>query len=383
MALAGCSLPSLKVISPPKPTDAWVRLDYLVTLHPLAIEAPSKMPQQPSVTLTQQTQGVGLTKPDLPRTAGWEQAQRRRLQGRVALQEADRAGIQEFGERLQRRQARFLEISRAQFEVQERLLTAGKAQEDREEAQRSVSEQVAALNDDLSLAQTQYQVSRALASPANDSLLAPDEPEKVAAEVARLKAAKLRAEIQVDPLGVRRAKVLWQEGGPPRNARVLYAASRDALKVLCDALEAQVARAELLAEAKRQKKADEREIEVGQRVAQRLEGIRSRDETFLLRLDQEEGLSRILLAEELPTRRAAGSQRTASLSPSVSVNMNRKGTLPTVQPKESAPSALEAEIRAVVQDVARRRGIRVSFSPRSGVPDRTTEFAQWIKVRLQ
>ena len=356
--------------------------------HPLAavLSAPSL---QPNTTLSTYLRPAALAPTPLTQTAGWESTQQRRLQGRSALQVADQKGIQEFGEHLRQRQTRLLEISQAQFEAQERLLTAGKAQEDREEAQRSIAERVEALREDLSLAQAQYQVSRALASSSNDTLLYPDEPEKVAAEVERLKAAKLRAEIKVDALtGVRRAKVLWAGGVPPRNPRVLYAASRDVLKVLCDQLADQVTLAETSAEEKREQSAQDREQEVRRRVAQRLEGIRSRDETFLLRLDQEESLSGILLAEELPTRRAAEEQPVSK--PVEKLRQPQERAKKSVEiasekkTKESMQSAseLEAEVRAAVLDIAKRRGIRVSFSPRPGLPDRTAEFANWIKVSL-
>ncbi len=381
VSLAGCNLPTPKAVPSPKPTEAWVRLDSLMALQPVS-RVPAAVQQQPVTKLIPEVRPPLLIEPLLTRTTGWDQAQQRRLSARAALEGADQAGFQEFGERLRRRQIRFLEISKAQFEVQERLVAMGKDQDDQEEAQRSVAEQVAALNDDLSLAQIQYQVSRALASPANDTLLAPDEPVKVAAEVERLKANKLRAELQVDSLGLRRAKVIWPGGAPPRNARVLYAAARDALKELCDSLEAQISQTEVLAEVKRQWRREERELEVRQRVAQRLEGIKSRDETFLLRLDQEEGLSRVLLAEELPTRRAAEQAVIASMPSSQQVKTNHQNIPLLVRSKESASSAQEAEIRAVVQDIARQRGIRLYFAPRPGVPDRTAEFAQWIKVRL-
>lgn len=262
---------------------------------------------------------------------------------------------------------------------------AGKAAEDRSEAQRTVADQVLALKDDLALAQTQYQISRALASPANDTLLFPDEPEKVAAEVERLKAAQLRAAIQVDPVtGVRRARVLWANGVPPRNPRVHYAASRDVLEVLCRELEARITTAETTAEQKRQQSADERESEIKQRVGQRLEGLKSRDETFLLRLDQEESLGRVLLAEELPTRRAAG-RAPGSPLPAVKSLRAPKGSSPTATTtlERGWQVAQEADLRARVQDVAQRRGILVSFSPQPGVPDRTAEFARWIKVSLR
>ncbi|WP_395142595.1 hypothetical protein [Armatimonas sp.] len=248
---------------------------------------------------------------------------------------------------------------------------------------------MALLRDDIALAQIQYQISQALASPANDTLLAPDDPVKVQAEVTRLKAAALRAEIQTDPLtGVRRAKVLWTGGTPPRNPRVLYAASRDVLKVLCDTLDGQVAQAQKDADQKRLLSAREREAEVQIRIAQRLEGLRSRAENFVLRLDQEESLGKILLAEELPTRRAASaslpltSSPTTAPSPKNTVFLKPLTSLPTNQTLTTERSALEAEVRAAVLDVAQRRGIMISFRPRPGVPDRTAEFANWIKVSL-
>ncbi|WP_309715181.1 hypothetical protein [Armatimonas sp.] len=383
VALVGCSSSSPRPVPSPKPTEALVRLDVLMARHPLSAALP-KVPSPQPLSLERVTAPPLLTEQLLAQTSGWDVAQQRRLAGRDALTGADQVGVQEFGERLRRRQARLLEISKAQIEGQEQLLVAGKAQEDREEAQKSIVEQLALMKDDISLAQTQYQVSQALASPENNTLLIRDEPEKVAAEVERLKKAGLRAEIQIDPTTqARRAKVLWADGVPPRNPRVLYAASRDVLKVLCDQMSVRVAQVEVQAEEKRKQSAQDRDEEVRRRVAQRLEGIRSRDETFLLRLDQEENLSRILLAEELPTRRAAGKL------PAVAIRPPQVGTLPkkpTVQPilkrEESASSPLEAELRAAVLDVAQRRRIRVSFTPRPGLPDRTTEFANWIKVSL-
>ncbi|WP_395088410.1 hypothetical protein [Armatimonas sp.] len=320
---------------------------------------------------------------------GWETAQQRRREARKRLQEADLQGIQEFSERLQQRQTRFWAISQALFEVQERRTSVAKAQEDRLEAERSVSEKVAMLRDDLALAQIQYQISQALASPANDTLLAPDDPVKVQAEVTRLKAAALRAEIQTDPLsGVRRAKVLWTRGSPPRNPRVLYAASRDVLKVLCDTLDAQVTQVQKDAEQKRLLRAQEREAEVQIQIAQHLEGLRSRSESFVLRLDQEESLGKILLAEELPTRRAASgslpltSPLTPSPSPKNTAPVKQLTSLPTNSTLITERSALEAEVRAAVLDIAQRKGILISFRPRPGVPDRTAEFANWIRVSL-
>ena len=385
LALVGCSSSSPRPVSSPKPTEALVRLDVLMARHPLSAALPLvKMP--PPLFLESGTTPPLLKEQSLAQTTGWDVAQKRRLAGRDALRGADQAGIQEFGERLRQRQARLLEISEAQIEAQERLLVAGKAQEDREEAQKSVAEQLALIKDDVSLAQTQYQVSRALASPENNTMLIRDEPEKVATEVERLKKAGLRAEIQIDPITqARRAKVLWAGGVPPRNPRVLYAASRDVLKVLCDEMSGRVAKVEAQAEEKRKQSAQDRDEEVRRRVAQRLEGIRSRDETFLLRLDQEESLSRILLAEELPTRRAAGKLPSVALRPPQTQGdaVPAKAAVQPIQKKqESATSPLEAELRAAVLDVAQRRRIRVSFTPRPGLPDRTTEFAKWIKVSL-
>jgi hypothetical protein len=383
LALAGCSSSSPKPTPSPKPTEALVRLDILMERHRLSASLP-KVPFSSPLSLEQLTAPLPLKEPLLAQTAGWDAAQKRRLAGRDALTGADQIGIQEFGERLRRRQTRLLEISKAQIEAQEQLLVAGKAQEDREEAQKSVSEQLALLKDDVFLAQTQYQVSQALASPENNTLLVRDEPEKVAAEVERLKKAGLRAEIQVDELTqTRRAKVLWAGGIPPRNPRVLYAASRDVLKVLCDQMSVQVAQVEAQAEEKRKLRTQDRDDEVRRRVAQRLEGIRSRDETFLLRLDQEQNLSRILLAEELPTRRAAGKPaRVAAPPPKLAAALGKMTAQPILRREESATAPLEAELRAVVLDVAQRRRIRVSFTPRPGLPDRTMEFANWIKVSL-
>jgi len=383
VAFVGCSSSSPKPTPSPKPTEALVRLDVLMAQHRLSAALP-KMPSSQPLSQEQAADPSLLKEQLLAQTSGWDVAQRRRLAGRDALMGADQVGIQEFGERLQRRQARLLEISKAQIEAQEQLLVAGKAQEDREEAQRSIVEQLNLLKDDIFLAQTQYQVAQALASPENNTLLVRDEPEKVAAEVERLKKAGLRAEIQVDPATqIRRAKVLWAEGAPPRNPRVLYAASRDVLKVLCDQMSARVAQVEAKAEEKRKQSAQERDEEVRRRVAQRLEGIKSRDETFLLRLDQEENLSRILLAEELPTRRAAGKRPSATIRPPQAAILPIKPTVQTLRKKEEiATSPLEAELRAVVLDVAQRRRIQVSFTPRPGLPDRTMEFANWIKVSL-
>ncbi|MBB6051887.1 hypothetical protein [Armatimonas rosea] len=357
-------------------------LEALVQSH-VRTEALLALPAGQPVPLTTLVRPAALVPLVLTQTAGWEQAQRRRLQGRAEVTRANQRGIQEFGTRLRERQDRFLEISKSYFEDQERPQARSQADDDRKEAMRTVSEEVARLKDDLSLAQTQFQISRALASPANDTLLAPDEPEKVAKEVKRLRAIPLRAQIQVDSLtGVRRARVAWENGVAPRNPRVLYAASRDALETLCQELEDTIKRAELQAEQKRLQSAQERESEIKQRVEQRLEGLRSRDETFSLRLDQEESLNRVLLAEELPTRRAAGTP------PSSGLPVRPRGSSPQVV--ESRPAkrenneqkALVAELRAQVEDIAKRRGIIVSFSPLPGVPDRTREFANWIKVSL-
>lgn len=359
-----------------------MRLDALVQAQPFAAEL-RPLPGAAAVPLAAATAPAPLPTISLTQTPGWEQAQARRLAGREAAKRADNQGILDFGERLYERQRRFLDISKSQFEAQERLAIAGKAAEDRLEAQRTVTDQQTALKDDLSLAQTQYQISRALASPANDTLLAPDEPEKVAAEVKRLKAANLKAEIQVDPLtGVRRARVLWANGLPPRNPRVLYAASRDVLADLCRELEDRLALSETQAEAKRLANAKEREEEINQHVAQRLEGLRSRDETFVLRLDQEESLGRVLLAEELPTRRAADIPPGQRLPTSKGGAALWKSGSSATKTEKDWRKTLEVEVRARVEDVAKRKGILVSFSPAPGVPDRTSEFANWIKVGL-
>lgn len=382
LGVCGCSK-SVPTPSPtPAPTHATVNLQALLQSR-IRAEAFLALPAGQAVPLTTLVRPASLVPLVLTQTAGWEQAQRRRLQGRTEVTRANQRGIQEFSTRLRERQDRFLEISKSYFEDQERPQARSQADDDRKEAMRTVSEEVARLKDDLSLAQTQYQISRALASPANDTLLAPDEPEKVAKEVKRLRAIPLRAQIQVDALtGVRRARVAWENGVAPRNARVLYAASRDALETLCQELEDTIKRAELQAEQKRLQSAQERESEIKQRVEQRLEGLRSRDETFSLRLDQEESLNRVLLAEELPTRRAAGTP------PSSGLPVRPRG--PSPQLEESRPAkrenneqkALVAELRAQVEDIAKRRGIIVSFSPLPGVPDRTREFANWIKVSL-
>ena len=388
LGVIGCSQPAPVRLATPKPTWAWVRLDALIANRPLAKKAkdvsPIGVPARAQMAFP-----LALTTSLFSEVSAWETAQQRRLEARKRLQEADLQGEQEFSKRLQQRQARFGAISQAQLEVQERRTAVDKAKEDRLEAERSISEKVALLKDDLALAQIQYQISQALASPANDTLLAPDDPVKVQAEVARLKATALRAEIQTDPLtGVRRAKVLWTGGSPPRNPRVLYAASRDVLKVLCDTLDDQVAQVQKDAEKKRLLSAQEREADAQVRIAQRLEGQRSRDENFVLRLNQEESLGKILLAEELPTRRATStslpltSPRIPSPSPQNATPGKRLTSLSTNSTLTTERSALEAEVRAAVLDVAQRKGIRISFRPRPGVPDRTAEFANWIRVSL-
>ncbi len=388
LGATGCSQTAPVRLATPKPTWAWVRLDALIVNSPLAKKAddfsPIAVPAQAQIALP-----LALTTSLFAEVPAWETVQQRRLEARKKLQEADLQGEQEFTGRLQQRQTRFWAISQAQLEVQERRTSVDKAKEDRLEAERSVSEKVAMLRDDLALAQIQYQISQALASPANDTLLAPDDPVKVQVEVARLKATALRAEIQTDPLtGVRRAKELWPGGSPPRNPRVLYAASRDVLKVLCDTLDGQVAQAQKDAEQKRLLSAQEREADVQIRIAQRLEGLRSRDENFVLRLNQEESLGKILLAEELPTRRAASvslpltSPLNPSSSPKNTAPVKWLTSLPTSSTLTTERSALEAEVRAAVLDVAQRKGILISFRPRPGVPDRTAEFANWIRVSL-
>jgi hypothetical protein len=379
---SGCGKSTPAPAPTPAPTRASVRLDALVQAQPFAAEL-RRLPVAAPVSLAVASSPAPLSAISLTQTVSWEQAQERRLTGREAAKRADNQGILDFSERLYDRQQRFLEISKSQFEAQERLAIAGKAAEDRLEAQRMVTDQLAALKDDISLAQTQYQISRALASPANDTLLAPDEPEKVAAEVKRLKAANLKAQIQVDPLtGVRRARVLWINGLPPRNPRVLYAASRDALADLCQELEDRLTLSETQAEAKRIENASEREKEISQHVAQRLEGLRSRDETFVLRLDQEESLSRVLLAEELPTRRAADIPPGQRLPSSKGEALLGKTGSSASKTENDWRKTLEVDVRARVEDVAKRKGIVVSFSPAPGVPDRTSEFANWIKVGL-
>ena len=289
-----------------------------------------------------------------------------------------------LAERLPARQVRVLEIRRGQFEAEERLRVAGEAQTDRENQEKTVLARMGELRDDLSLAKAQYEISFALASLENDSFLIPDDPIKVEAEVKRLKAAKLRAEIRTDATsGIRRARVLWPGGVLPRSVRVLYAASRDALKVLCDQLELEVTQAETGAEATRRQRAVERESEIKSQVARRLEGIRSQDESLNLRLDQEDNLGKTLLAEELPTRRAsvAGAPIESQGATLIAALPTRAGR-PQRQSSRSTAESEQEQVRAAVLDEAQKRGIRVRFSPASGVPDRTVEFANWIKVKL-
>lgn len=385
---AGCGKTAPAPLATPEPSRAWVRLETLLASHPLE----KTLPQLPMTRLPEGFISVPpsvLTTSPLPDTTSWEVAQKRRREARSTLQESDQQGIQGFAARLQQRETRFWAISQANFEAQERLVSVGKAKEDRLAAANSITEKVALLKDDLALAKTQYEISRILASPANDTLLTPDTPVKVQEEVTRLKAANLRAEIQTDALtGVRRAKVLWAGGLPPRNPRVLYAASRDVLKTLWDSLEAQVSKVEAEAEEKWLQSAQEREAEIQIKVIQHLEGLRSIDENFVLRLDQEQSLNQILLAEELPARRAVS---TSPLPLPITMQGGAVALPPRSAPSsgttksvasDKARSALEAEVRAAVLDVAQRRGIRVSFSPSPGVPDRTAEFVNWIRVSL-
>lgn len=320
----------------------------------------------------------------LTQTRTWDEVQQRRLQGREALRRADTEGIDALAARLQARQARVIEIRRAQFEAEERLRVSGEAQIDRENQAKSVLERMEEIRDDLSLAKAQYEISRVLASPENDTFLIQEDPIKVAAEIQRLKSTNLRAEIQIDvKTGVKRARVLWPGGVSPRSVRVLYAASRDALKVLCDSLEREVSQAETDAASVRKQRAIERENDIKNQVAQRLEGIKGQSESLNLRLDQEDNLAKIFLAEELPTRRASVSAPTQEIKKTNTVSPLPQRLRPVAA--QSLPNfranELE-ELRAAVLDEAQKRGIRVRFSPASGVPDRTAEFANWIKVKL-
>lgn len=276
---------------------------------------------------------------------------------------------------------RLLEIRRALFEAEQRSRVAGEAQQDRENQKQAVIQRMTEIQADLGLARTQYEISLALASPANETLITPDNPTLIATEVAKLKKNKLRAEVQVDPqTGVRRARVLWPNSVGPQNVRVLYAASRDALKELCDGLEDQLRRAEVDAEAARAQSAVRREQEIKTQVAQRVEGLRAQDESLGLRLDQEDNLGKTLLAEELPTRRASIPAVTEAIvkGKGVSPSLPSAPLLPERRPRK----ALQEEVRTTVLEEAARRGIRVRFSPAPGVPDRTAEFDNWIKVLL-
>lgn len=324
---------------------------------------------------------ASLVPAPLATSLGWESAQVRRTLARESFRLDDTGALNEFTLRLQNRQERLLEIRRAQFEAEQRLYVAGEAQKDRDSQQESVLKRMSELQADLGLARAQYEISRALASPENDTLMTPDNPTLIAAEVAKLQAGQLRAAIQVDPkTGVRRARVLWPSSAAPRNVRVLYAASRDALKELCDTLETQIRRAETDAEATRVERANQREEDIRKQVNQRLEGIRAQNESRGLPFDQEDSLGKTLLAEALPTRRA--SVPTSALPSPPPLRLPSPPLSPTLTAERRPVRALQEEVRAAVLDEAARRGIQVRFSPAPGVPDRTAEFANWIKVAL-
>lgn len=348
--------------------------------HPLLQSGAS-----PSLVLSAPTHRIvfpaPLTPAPLAASSGWESAQVRRTLARESFKLDDTGALNEFTRRLQNRQQRLLEIRRAQFEAEQRLRVAGEAQQDRDTQREAVLQRMSELQADLGLARAQYEISRVLASPDNDTLMTPDNPTLIAAEVAKLKAGQLRAAIQVDPkTGVRRARVLWPSSAAPRNVRVLYAASRDALKELCETLETQIRRAETEAEATRIERANQREEDIRKQVNQRLEGIRAQNESRGLQLDQEDSLSKTLLAEALPTRRA--SVPTPAVSPLPPLRLPSPSPNLILTAERRPVRVLQEEVRAAVLDEAARRGIQVRFSPAPGVPDRTAEFANWIKVAL-